>query len=255
MWMTRTAATAWRCCCGPGKTPSGREIVRGHLRRLIRRIRRHWPHTRIIIRGDSHYGRSEVMDWCDANDVGFILGLSGNPVLAAQVEPTADAVRTRRAIGDLDAVRDWTETRYGAKSWSGPRHVAARIEATRQGLDIRYVVTNIGGGTAWWLYECLYCARGQAENLIKLQKTQLASDRTSCRSPLANQMRLLLHTAAYWLVLAIRAAIPKVPPLRIAFAAACPEAALFRSLACALPPTAIAICAGAPFTPTSTNNA
>ena len=106
-------------------------------------------------------------------------------------------MRTRRAIEDRDAVRDWTETRYGAKSWSGPRRVAARIEATRQGLDIRYVVTNIGGGTAWWLYECLYCARGQAENLIKLHKTQLASDRTSCRSPLANQMRLILHTAAY----------------------------------------------------------
>ena len=89
------------------------------------------------------------MDWCDANDVGFILGLSGNAVLAAQVETTADAVRTRRAIGDLDAVRDWTETSYAAKSWSGPRRVAARIEATRQGLDIRYVVTNIGGGTPW----------------------------------------------------------------------------------------------------------
>ena len=181
-------------------------------------------------------------------------------MLAAQVEATADAVRTRRAICDLDAVRDWTETRYGAKSWSGPRRVAARIEATRQGLDIRYVVTNIGGGNAWWLYECLYCARGQAENLIKLHKTQLASDRTSCRSPLANQMRLILHTAAYSLVLAIRAAIPTVHPLaraefatirlrllklaarisetatrvRIAFAAACPEAALFRSLANAL---------------------
>ena len=196
----------------PGKTPSGKEI-RGHLRRLIRRIRRHWPHTRITIRGDSHYGRSEVMDWCDANDVSFILGLSGNAVLAAQVEATADAVRTRRAINDLDAVRDWTETRYGASPGRGPRRVAARIEATRQGLDIRYVVTNIGGGTAWWLYECLYCARGQAENLIKLHKTQLASDRTSCRSPLANQMRLILHTAAYWLVLATRAAIPKPHPL------------------------------------------
>jgi len=176
----------------PGKTPSGKEI-RGHLRRLIRRIRLHWPQTRITIRGDSHYGRPEVMDWCDANDVGFILGLSGNSVLANQVEVIADAVRTQRAVGNLDVVRDWTETRYGAKSWSGPRRVAARIEATRQGLDIRYVVTNIGGGTAWWLYECLYCARGQAENLIKLHKTQLASDRTSCRSPLANQMRLLLH--------------------------------------------------------------
>ena len=166
------------------------------------------------------------------------------------VGPTGDAAR-----GPTSALR-----RYGAKSWSGSRRVAARIEATRQGLDIRYVVTNIGGGTAWWLYECLYCARGQAENLIKLHKTQLASDRTSCRSPLANQMRLLLHTAAYWLVLATRAAIPTYHPLaraefttirlrlfklaarinetatrvRIAFAATCPEAALFRSLANAL---------------------
>src|ERR1700751_3588752 len=246
----------------PGKTPSGKEI-RGHLRRLIRRIRLHWPQTRITIRGDSHYGRPEVMDWCDANDVGFILGLSGNSVLANQVEVIADAVRTQRAVGNLDVVRDWTETRYGAKSWSEPRRVAARIEATRQGLDIRYVVTNIGGGTAWWLYEGLYCARGQAENLIKLHKTQLASDRTSCRSPLANQMRLILHTAAYWLLLTLREAIPKAHALataefntirmrllklgarvvekasrvRLAFAAACPDAILIRHIAAALMPT------------------
>jgi Transposase DDE domain group 1 len=81
--------------------------------------------------------------------------MSGNAVLAARVEATADAVRTRRAIHDLDAVRDWTKTRYGAKSWSTSRPVAARIEATRQGLDIRCVVTNVGG-TAWWLHECPY---------------------------------------------------------------------------------------------------
>jgi hypothetical protein len=62
-----------------------------------------------------------------------------------------------------------------------------------QGLDIRYVVTNIAGGGAQWLYESLYCGRGQAENLIKLHKTQLSSDRTSCRSPLANQVRLVLR--------------------------------------------------------------
>lgn len=243
----------------PGKTPSGREISR-HLRRLIRRIRAHWPNTRITLRGDSHYGRPEVMDWCDANDVAFILGLAGNDVLAAQVETTADAIRTRRAIDNLDAVRGYTETRYAAKSWSIRRRVAARIEATRKGLDIRYVVTNISGGSAAWLYDGLYCARGDAENLIKLHKTQLASDRTSCRSPLANQMRLILHTAAYWLVHKLRAAIPAIHPLaraefatirqrllkiaarvsetatrvRLAFAAACPEAEMFRSLASAL---------------------
>ena len=62
------------------------------------------------------------------------------------------------------------------------------IEATRLGCDRRYVVTNIKTGTTEWLYDSLYCARGQAENLIKLHKTQLASDRTSCRSPLANHV-------------------------------------------------------------------
>jgi hypothetical protein len=108
----------------------------------------------------------------------------------------------------------------------------------------------------------LYCARGQAENLIKLHKTQLASDRTSCRSPLANQVRLVLHTGAYWLMLKVRDAIPKPQPLataefttlrmrlikiaacivetasrvRVAFAAAHPEAALFASLARCLQP-------------------
>src|SRR6185437_12312245 len=100
-------------------------------------------------------------DWCEGNNVCFILGLSGNAVLDAQVETTADAVRTQRAVDNLDAVRDWTETHYAAKSWSRTRRVAARIEATRQGLDIRYVVTNIDCGSAWWLYESLYCARGQ----------------------------------------------------------------------------------------------
>ena len=245
----------------PGKTPSGTEI-RCHLRRLVRRIRSHWPATRLTIRGDGHYGRPEVMAWCEANGVAYILGLPGNAVLARLVEPAADDVRVRRAEEQAAVVRRYTETRYGAKSWKCQRRVAARIEATTKGLDIRYVVTNLEIGTAAWLYDTLYCARGQAENLIKLHKSQLASDRTSCRSPLANQVRLVLRTGAYWLMLKLRDAIPRPQPLaraefttlrarllkiaaritetatrvRIAFAAACPEAALFASLArCAQP--------------------
>jgi hypothetical protein len=244
-----------------GKTPSGIEI-RGHVRRLMRRIRRHWPNTRITIRGDSHYGRPEVMAWCEANRVDYILGLSGNAVLDRLVEPAADDVRVRRAEAEAPVVRRYTETAYGAKSWGRARRVAARIEATTNGLDIRYVVTNLTRGSAEWLYDTLYCARGQAENLIKLHKTQLASDRTSCRSPLANQVRLVLHTAAYWLMLTVRDAIPKPQALataefatlrmrlikiaaritetatrvRIAFAAACPEAELFSGLARSLQP-------------------
>ena len=244
----------------PGKTPSGCE-VRGHLRRLVRRIRSHWPRTRITIRGDGHYGRPEVMEWCEANAVDYIFGLPGNAVLSRLVEAAADDVRVRRAEAEAAAndarVRRYTETSYGAKSWGCERRVAARIEASTQGLDIRFVVTNLRFGSAEWLYDTLYCARGQAENLIKLHKSQLASDRTSCRSPLANQVRLVLHTAAYWLMLMVRDAIPKPQPLataefttlrmhlikiaaritetatriRIALAAAHPEAELFRGVA------------------------
>ena len=240
----------------PGTTPSGAE-VRNHLRRLVRRIRQHWPHTRLTIRGDGHYGRPEVMAWCEANSVDYILGLPGNKVLDRLVEPAADDVRVCRAEAQTPVVRRYTEARYGAKSWRCERRIAARIEATTKGLDIRFVVTNIAGGNAEWLYDTLYCARGQAENLIKLHKSQLASDRTSCRSPLANQVRLVLHTGAYWLMLGLRDAIPALQPLaraefttlrmrlikigarivetasrvRIALAAAHPEAALFASLA------------------------
>jgi hypothetical protein len=81
-------------------------------------------------------------------------------------------------------------------------------------IDIRYVVTSLQGSYAEHIYETIYCARGRAENLIKQHKAQLSSDRTSCRSPLANQMRLILHTGAYWLLLDLRAAIPSWNPLR-----------------------------------------
>src|ERR1700722_4165196 len=135
-------------------------------------------------------------------------GLSANGVLAAQVFAKTDEVCVRRAIGHLDVMRDYTETRYGGKSWLHTRRLVARIEATPKGLDVRYVVTNITYGAAAWLYDCVYCVRGQAENPIKRHKSQLASDRTSCRSPLANQMRLILHTAAYRPTLTVRDAIP-----------------------------------------------
>ena len=133
----------------PGKTPSGTQ-VRGHVRRLIRRIRRHWPTTRITIRGDGHYCRPEVMDWCDAHGVDYLFGLTCTKALAAKVEEVADAIRVERAVEDKDAVRGFAETTYAAKSWKRERRVSARIEATWLGLDIHYVVTNIATGTAEW---------------------------------------------------------------------------------------------------------
>ncbi len=131
----------------------------------------------------------------------------------------------------------------------------AWLETTPRGFDARYIVTSLTGEPRR-LYEAVYCARGQAENLIKQHKVQLASDRTSCQSQLSNQFRLVLHTAAYWLMLALRDAVPRRMPLHWAefttlrqsllkigahvvekaarvcvhFASACPDAALFRML-------------------------
>ena len=245
----------------PGKTPSGVE-VRAHLRRLTQHIRKRWSKTRILFRGDGHYARPEAMAWCEDNGVDYIFGLPGTRPLSKKVDDAADAVRTERAIEDKDVVRGYEETRHKAKSWDKERRAVARIEATQLGLDIRFVVTNLAHGSPEWLYDNLYCARGQAENLIKLHKSQLASDRTSCRSPIANQVRLILHTGAYWLMLTVRDAIPTTRDLakaefatlrlrlikiaarvietasrvRLAFAAACPEAELFRGLPEALAP-------------------
>ena len=238
----------------PAKTPSGTE-ARAHVRRLIRRIRRHWPDTRILLRGDGHYARPELMAWCEAVGVDYLFGLPMNPVLRRDpvIAASADACAVIRAEKQSPVHRTHTETSYAAGSWTRDRRVIARIEATTLGMDIRAVVTSLKGSTPERLYEFDYCARGQAENLIKLHKTQLKSDRTSCSSALANQVRLILHTAAYWLLWSVRNAAPENSTLRraefttlqrrlvkigarvvetatrirIAFASACPDKAAF----------------------------
>ena len=196
----------------PGKTPSGKEAA-GYLRRLHRSIRRHWPSTRLTIRGDGHYGRPELMDFCEKHDLVYLFGVTGTKALAARIEHIIDPIRVEWAETGATAIRGFAETRYAAKSWKHERRVVARIEATPLGLDIRYVVTPLETPSPKEVYARLYCARGQAENLIKLHKSQLKSDRTSCRSPLANQMRLILHPAAYWLMLTVRDAVPKTHAL------------------------------------------
>jgi hypothetical protein len=120
-----------------------RQEVRGHLRRIIRRIRTHWPTTNITIRGESHCGRREVMDWCEDDGLDYVFGLSGNEFLAAALKVQADDIRTRRAMEQAPVLRGYTQTNYAAKSWKCERRVCARIEATELGLDIRFVVNNI----------------------------------------------------------------------------------------------------------------
>jgi hypothetical protein len=239
-----------------GKTPSGKE-VRTILKHVIKRIRTHWPKVRILVRGDSHYGRHEAMEWCESQGIDYVFGFGGgNAVLDAMVRDAADALCVARAVKGEQKLRSFRKLRYGARSWGCERRLVARLEATEKGLDIRYVVTSLAGG-AKHLYETVYCARGEAENFIKLHKAQLASDRTSCRDPRANQFRLVLHTAAYWLMLAMRKEVPKrvllfraefttlrlhlikvaarvvegAARIRVSLPSAYPDAALFRHLA------------------------
>lgn len=148
------------------------------------------------------------MAWCEQNRVGYVFGLGGNAVLKNMVAATAEETALARLDADGAKVRRWTEFRYAAKSWKMERRVIARVEASSMGLDSRFIVTNLAG-TPRWLYETLYCARGQAENLIKAHKLHLASDRTSCTKATANQFRLLIHTAAYWLLHTLRGLAPK----------------------------------------------
>ena len=111
----------------PGKTPSGQEVT-GHLRRLVRRIRRHWPTTRITLRGDSHYGRPEVMDFCEQNDIDFVFGLSSNGTLDRAVEIIADDIRTRRALAQAPVLRGYAERCIGP---SPGRSRGAPVPASR----------------------------------------------------------------------------------------------------------------------------
>jgi hypothetical protein len=191
----------------PGKTPDGTEVALV-LRHVISAIRKRWPKVDILVRGDSHYGRPEAMSWCERNRVGYVLGLAGNKVLLRRVAGLAEEAAVSRIEGGGAKVRRFGEFAYAAKTWGAERRVIARIEASDRGSDSRFVVTNLAG-TPRWLYEAVYCARGQAENLVKAHKVHLASERTSCSKAAANQFRLVLHTAAYWLLHTLRGLAPK----------------------------------------------
>jgi len=255
----------------PARTPKGSEVCTV-IKHVTKRLRRHWPNTRIVWRGDSHYGRVEAMDWAEDNDAHYIFGLAGNAALDALVAETAVNLRLHHAMSSKAKLRTFASFLYQAGSWKRPRKVVARLECSlqpvagetgmRQEVDIRYVVTALKG-SAQHLYENVYCQRGQMENLIKLHKAQLASDRMSCHSATANQVRLVLHTAAFWLMHGVRAAIPQANPLatcefatirerlikigarviehvariRVQLPTSCPDAALFQYVARGLMPS------------------
>ena len=189
--------------------PADRDASAGsvdELARIIEQIRARWPKVRIIVRGDSGFCREELMAWCEAHDVGYLLGLAKNPRLEKQI---ARALRKsqRRSLQTGRASRRFRELRYRTRqSWSRTRRVVAKAEYLAKGANPRFVVTNLDAKTAGAqrLYEELYCIRGEMENRIKEQQLGLFADRTSTATLRANQLRLYLSSFAYLLMHGLR---------------------------------------------------
>jgi hypothetical protein len=201
-------------CLRPGKRPPGAENAM-ILVRLLSYLRRHWPYTHILVRGDSHFATPEVLAvltqrrWVD-----FVFGLAGNPVLLRQAGPVMEEARrlfqqqtvVAAAYGDPPPAssRVYEDFPYAAASWDQPWRVIVKAEVMAAGDNPRFVVTSLEAPSPQQLYEDLYCARGNCENAIKAVKCDLHSDRTSDTTFLANATRLLLACGAYVLHHALR---------------------------------------------------
>ena len=183
-------------CCARRSGPKGVGI-RAFLRRLVRAIRTHWPNVQILLRADSHYACPEVLDWCEANGLDYVLGLAPTSTLRRHItgleERTAARFEVAPAAGKVRRFKDFFDA---AKSWSRVRRIVARVEAGSDGTDSRFIVTNLGHGNGRSLYQELYCRRGQAENHIKAWKTHLAADRTSCPKATARAKRGEAHPSS-----------------------------------------------------------
>jgi len=173
------------------------------LKLLVKRLRPAWPKVKIIFRGDSGFCRWRMLRWCEAHQVGYIVGLAKNARVLALAQPFLE-----QAQSDFQSQqhkqRLFGEVQYGAESWDKERRVLVKAEHTDQGSNPRFVVTNLAGD-ARSLYDEVYCARGEMENRIKEQQLGLFADRTSCHGWWANQFRLLLSSGAYVLMERLRA--------------------------------------------------
>ena len=179
----------------PGKTPTDKEII-GLLRRIVKRIRERFPKTMLIFRADSHHTKPAVMDWLDDHTVRYVLGLGTNAVLKREVQALVQEL-TKSQRDSWKKYRRFHTFDYQAGTWSKKRRIIARLEASNLGVDVRFIVTDFDDAGCKFLYETVYCGRGNAELMIKEHKCFLKSSRTSCTDMKANQFRLFLHSAAY----------------------------------------------------------
>jgi hypothetical protein len=177
------------------------------LKRIVRLLRATWPGVAIAIRADAGFASPAVYDYCEREEIEMTIALVTNARLVRQAAGLRTAA-VQQSVGAGGAkVRLLAETRYQAQSWSHPRRVVYKAEAQmlpqgKMGTNLRFVVTSRDDApealSNW------YTQRGATENWIKDFKTYVHCDRLSCHRFVANQFRLLLHAAAYWLLDTLR---------------------------------------------------
>src|ERR1700746_469200 len=175
------------------------------LQRIVAQIRSAWPQVRIVVRGDSGFCREELMAWCEAEGVDYLLGLAKNERLKAEIEKQLEEAKAQYQETGR-AARRFKEFIYQTReSWSRARRVVAKVEHLEKGENPRFVVTSLSGEPwpAQALYEEHYCARGDMENRIK-EQLMLFSDRTSTHYLRSNQLRLYFSSLAYVLLQMLR---------------------------------------------------
>jgi hypothetical protein len=167
------------------------------LKRIISHLQTKWKNTIIVIRGDSHFCCHELMDWAHGKrNIRFITGITGNSVLNKLSEGTK--LSAEREYKKYETpVKRYHSFEYKAGSWEYSQRVIVKVEVSSMGTNVRYIVTDMKEYRTQQLYEKGYCGRGNMELRIKDHKLYLQSDKMSCNSFLANQMRLFMHSAAY----------------------------------------------------------
>jgi hypothetical protein len=185
----------------PGNTHGSAGVV-AVLKQVVRRLRARWPEVTIELRMDSAGAVPAIDAWCEREGIAYTIGLITNPRLTALAAPLAAEAQRQRAATGAEKSRLVGETRYQAESWEQPRRVIIKAEALPKGPNTRFVVTTRTDPPealyAW------YVQRGAGENWIKDLKAACFADRLSNHRFWANQFRLLLHAAAYWLLDTLR---------------------------------------------------
>ena len=176
------------------------------IARIVGQIRARWPRVRILLRADSGFAREALMAWCEQNRVNYLFGLARSERLVAEIDAELRAARAESDATGKPARRFRDFTWSTLESWSRSRRVVGKAEWTRGEANPRFVVTSLtpAEAEARWLYETIYCARGEMENRIKECQLDLFADRTSAASMQANQLRLWFASAAYVLLCALR---------------------------------------------------